>query len=54
MQDDLISVYNDIEDVVTNLKNLGVNDNRGVMEALRDALFYLDDMIAEESMDGEE
>lgn len=54
MRDDLISVYNDIEDTVMDLRKLGVDDNRGVMEALRDALCYLDDMITEESMDGEE
>lgn len=52
MSEDLIDAYNEIQDVLNNLKMLGIGDNRSVVEHLKDALGSLDDMITEEMMDG--
>lgn len=54
MRDNLIYAYNDIQDTLNNLKSLGISDSRGVIQSLKDALSYLDDMIADTPMEGEE
>jgi hypothetical protein len=41
----LIKIWNDINDSVQELEGVGYGDNRGVIEALKEALGYLSDDI---------
>lgn len=41
----LIKIWNDINDSVQELEGAGYGDNRGVIEALKEALGYLSDDI---------
>lgn len=50
MYEALIEAYNDIENVLNTLREAGLNDNRSVIENLKEALGSLDDMIVEESL----
>ncbi len=54
LEDILIKAYNDIEDVLSALREAGLNENRSVIEHLRDALGSLDDMIVEETTESEQ